>query len=59
MTRGSVLPYTHSEGPKPDIVVLSHGEIPGYLRVYRAPIELGPGGAEVYGTVSVWTKTGG
>ena len=58
LTGGAVRPFSETAQPRPDVVVLSHGEVPGYVRSYRAPIELGPGGAEIYGEVSVWTKLG-
>jgi len=58
LTGGAVRPFSETAQPDPDVVVLSHGEVPGYVRSYRAPIELGPGGAEIYGEVSVWTKSG-
>jgi hypothetical protein len=58
LTGSAVTPYSESALPGPDIVVLSHGNVPGYVRSYRAPIELGPDGPEVAGEVSVWTKSG-
>jgi hypothetical protein len=58
LSGGAVMPYSEGALPGPDIVVLSRGNVPGYVRSYRAPIELGPDGAEVAGEVSVWTKSG-
>jgi hypothetical protein len=58
LTRGAVTPWAEDARPQPEVVVLSAGELPGYTRAYRAPLELGPGGTEIYGAVSVWTKSG-
>jgi len=54
----TVRPYDVSAVPPPEFVVLARGTVPGYVRAYRAPIELGPDGAEVLGEVSVWRKPG-
>jgi hypothetical protein len=58
LTGTTVHPYDVSTTPLPEFVVLAKDTVPGYVRAYRAPIELGADGAEVLGEVSVWKKPG-